>query len=190
MNETSGVSATSTWHPRRSGRAMVVLVYQDARHERLGKTYWEGLSHYLGWNGAARLTEWKFEMLACAKLREMAATEAQEAPLVVLAADSAGGLADAVKTWFERWATGGNTSRSVLVVLLTEVLGCPAAGWPDHAYVQSIASQCGRKLVVYASGFAAESSNPFCLADARRLVPPGLVAVEHLPELQELAAVR
>jgi hypothetical protein len=183
---TVAVSSPPTSHPARPRPTTVVLVYQDASHERLGRACSEMLSSHLGWNGSARLSEWKFEMLDFAKLRSLAAEEAQAAQLLVLATDCLSTLPAGVKAWIESWAADSSSPDSPLVVLLSEVPGRAATRWPDYTFVQSKADQFGRKLVVFATGALLESGDRFNFANSRRVLSTGLCVVEDLPELCSL----
>jgi hypothetical protein len=184
--ETVAVSSPPTPDPAGPRSTTVVLVYQDAPHERLGRTCSEMLSSHLGWNGSARLSEWKFEMLDFAKLRPLAAEEAQAAQLLVLATDCLSTLPAGVKAWIESWAADSSSPDSALVVLLSDVAGGAPTRWPDYTFVQSKADQFGRKLIVFATGALPENGDRFSLANSRRVLATGLCVVEGLPELCSL----
>ncbi len=184
--ETVAASNPPTAHPARPRSTTVVLVYQDAPHERLGRTCSELLSSHLGWNGSARLSEWKFEMLDFAKFGPLAAEEAQAAQLLVLATDCLSALPAGVKAWIESWAAVSSSPESALVVLLSDVDGWAPTRWPDYTFVQSKADQFGRKLIVFATGVLPEDGDRFSLANSRRVLATGLCVVEDLPELCSL----
>jgi hypothetical protein len=173
--------------PATEARLSVLLAYQDAQHERLGRAYCKTLSRHLGWDGNAMISRWKFVMLNAPALRIVAATEAEKAHLVVIATGCADSLPGAVKSWLESWSARARVAPGILAVILSEDFGCSGARWPDYSYVLDKTSGSGRRLVVYASGRSADEDGAFCLADARLVLPHGLAAVEDFAEADELA---
>jgi hypothetical protein len=185
-NNTPSVSNAELSHLKANTCLRVVVAYRDVDHERLGKTYWESLSRQLEWRDSPAVTDWKFEMLACPSLGGIAAAEAREARLVVLATDSADGLPDAVKSWVLQWSSVRLPERAVLVVLLSENAGCPGALWPDFSYLEEKMKMCGREFFVYATGSSADDGGTFCVAEATKVLGMGRVAPG---ELKEVACV-
>jgi hypothetical protein len=159
-------------------KVSTVLVYQDCPHLRLGRAYLQSLSHHYCWPPSFTASEWKFEMLASPKLRDLAAVEAQESHLVVITTDSGSDLPESVKAWLESWCSTKPSAQGVLVVLISERVGYSAVHWPDFLYLEAMMNGCGWRLLVYATGWSPEDGDHFCLADARRVTSAGLLVVE------------
>lgn len=183
MKKRATVSSMGTHIKKTKPRLEVVVAYRDVDHERLGRTYCESLSSQLEWDVSPVVTDWKFEMLACPSLGGIAAAEAREARLVVLATDSADVLPDAVKAWVLRWASARLPYRAALVVLLTENAGCPGALWPDFSYLAEKMKACGRELFVYATGSSLDNGGLFCMSEATKVLGTGQVAPGELKEV-------
>lgn len=183
LNETPVGSNTQTPPQRIQARLGVVVAYRDVDHERLGRTYWESLSRELEYDEIPTVTDWKFEMLACPSLGGIATAEARGARLIVLATDSADALPDSVKAWVLRWASARLPVRAVLVVLLRENAGCPAAVWPDYAFLEEKMKACGKELFVYATGSSLDDGGVFCVSEATKVLGMGRVAPGELREV-------
>ena len=129
-------------------------------------------------------------MLAVLTLRTIAAAEADEASLVVVATDNANPLPENVKAWFEQWTSGGHPGPGIVAIVLSEDAGYSSAHWPDYPYLQVAATRCGRRLIVYATGRSRDGDMVFCPRDAKLVLPQGLAAVEGFSEAFELSAAK
>jgi hypothetical protein len=123
------------------------------------------------------VSEWKFEMLVCQSLREVAAKEACGSGLILLAADSSDSLPEAVREWVKCWCGAKSPPGRVLVVVLSECASCLGTDWPDFTYLEEMMKMCRGDLFVYASGRCLEEGGGFCLAEAKQVVGIGQLVV-------------
>jgi hypothetical protein len=186
MNEPYDFPGPESDTPGTQAPLPVILVYRDHAHERLGRKCLESLSLQLGRQENITVTEWKFEMLASPALRAIAAAEARQARLAVLATGSAGGLPVEVKEWVELWCSTRTTDQGTLVVLLSEQSRCPASQWSDYSYLETKMNSCGTRLEVYVTRWSGEYDDHLCPADARRVTSAGLFIIENFPKVSAL----
>jgi hypothetical protein len=167
--------------------AYVLLAYLDSAHGDLAKSYWDQLSHDKADFGRVVVSEWNFDMLNNRALMPVAAAEAEQASLVVIATESTGGLPNGVRSWFESWCSTKPSRHAVVAILLSEHSGFSAGHCPDYPYLETHTAVNGRRLIAYATGWTPDDGGQFCLAAARLVTPAGLVAVEKFPELAMLS---
>jgi hypothetical protein len=167
----------------------VVLAYQDNGHDLLGRSYLEHLFRELGWKDSPTVSEWKFEMLICQSLREVAAMEACGAGLILLAADSSDPLPEAVKEWVKCWCGAKSPPGAVLVVVLSECASCLGTDWPDFTYLEKMTKMCRRDVFVYAAGRCLEDGGGFCLAEAKQVVSMGQLVLGDLSKVARALSI-
>ena len=151
-----------------------VLAYEDAELERLGRVLWEVVRRQFSGHGVLNMSEWKFEMLSQPALREFAATEADAADVVVIAARDRGPLPSGVEQWMACWSSPPSARRRVLVLLLestSDALDTPAL---DHALFARRAKECSMELIVQPFELSASKLRPCLyseLGDWRCILP-------------------
>jgi|SRR5580704_6766957 hypothetical protein len=94
---------------------------------------------------------WKFDLLEIAPFREMAATEAAYADMIIISTHATAELPTAVKRWMEAWIKKRHSEPGALVVLLE---GRRRRGMLDdrvEAYLQTCALRTGMDLFVQRS---------------------------------------
>lgn len=79
----------------------VVIAYEDFETGKQGKSTYDRLVENLGTEFQFSNQMWKFEVLTVPKLKEMAAKDAAEADIIIVAAHGATELPTAVKSWLE-----------------------------------------------------------------------------------------
>jgi hypothetical protein len=82
---------------------------------------------------------WKFETLATLPLRNIAASEAARADMVIIAAHGPGLLPVAVMHWIELWIAQRGTSPAALVALLDGADGDTCEALPLETYLEKCA---------------------------------------------------
>lgn len=165
----------------------VLLAYRDPDHERMGRLYCDTLSKHFGLNGHLEVVGWKFEMLDGLGMDQLAATDAQQARLIVVTTTCGEELPDKLRTALACWCAQNRTNPCALIVLLSECAGYSEAHWPDFAFLEQQTRTAGLDLIVYASGLSPESANAFHLRQARRVTRDGLRVVEDFAESAALA---
>ncbi len=90
-----------------------------------------------------RSSAWKFDLLQNAKLKEIAAADAIEADVIVIAAREANGLPDAVRSWFEMWVPQRASRAGALVALLDGRGGYGDGASPAYTCLKEVAARAG-----------------------------------------------
>lgn len=160
----------------------VFLAFRDLDHERMGRKYCETVSKHFGWTGNVNVLAWNFDMLACGAMGQMAAADARQAQLIVIATSCGESLPPTIKDSVKEWCSPPRTAPGALVVVLSECLGFSEAHWPEYHFLEQQSRRCNRHLIVYASGLAPENGSAFHLPEARRVTAGGLLAVDGFAE--------
>jgi hypothetical protein len=96
----------------------IVLLYSDRGGRQLGREVAETLRHKLGRSFHARQSNWNVELLRSRKLRALAAAEARESDIIIVALTEGVPLSPEVRNWFNLWRGRKRTVPSALVALL------------------------------------------------------------------------
>ncbi|MHB8519479.1 MAG: hypothetical protein ACYDH9_01860 [Limisphaerales bacterium] len=96
----------------------VVLVYEDFPAGVRAKQTLDRLLHDLDPQFVYNSKIWKFDILQISQLRELAAQDAADADLIILAACGTTELPAGVKCWINLWLARAGRSRRALVSLL------------------------------------------------------------------------
>jgi hypothetical protein len=155
----------------------ILLTYRDPNHEQLGRRFCDLIAERSDWKCHTDITEWKFEMLDCAGMNDMAATEALDARLIVIATSCGEELPGSLRSWVESWCSQ-RTESGTLVVILSECPGYSEAHWTDYAFLETQTHKCGMQLAVYATGLSPEDGSSLCLREAQRVTQAGFASVE------------
>jgi hypothetical protein len=161
--------------------AKCVLVYRDPDHERLGKRYCDHAGEFFV-DRRLNISEWKFEMLTGGGMDKMAAAEAMEAQLIVIATGCGEALPAEVKRWLRSWCSQKQDSSPAIVVILSEYPGYSEALWADYTFVEEQARRAGMRFIVYASGLSPENGDSLCSTQARKVTPGRLRIIEDFSE--------
>jgi len=84
-----------------SSRLNVVIAYSDFSSAALAKQILEDSANALPSKVAVRTSFWKLDLLNSAGLREIAAQDAGEAQIIIIAADKEYGVPEAARSWVE-----------------------------------------------------------------------------------------
>lgn len=85
----------------------VVIAYEDFEAGKQAMTTYDFLARHLGSECRCFNQMWKFEVLGIPKLREMAASDAMSADMLIIACGKSKELPAAVKQWLEETIKGG-----------------------------------------------------------------------------------
>lgn len=91
---------------------------------------------------------WKFDLLEIAKFRDMAATEAAEADMVVISTHDPKSLPTAVKRWMELWTDKRRENSGALVVLIDGVKEPGVWDLWAESYLQMCAARAGMDIFI------------------------------------------
>lgn len=94
------------------------MVYEDFACGVRAKKAFDGVVHELGSSFNFNCKLWKFDILCLPELKEIAAEDAADADMVLIAAHSTGELPDAVKNWIDTWVARKRPRQRALVSLL------------------------------------------------------------------------
>ena len=98
----------------------IVLVYSDQSSASLGAEVTSALRQKLGNDFHVAQSNWKTEMLKHAGLRLIAAEEARDSDIVILAVSESGPLDPNLKGWFKLWEQRERETPGALVALLNQ----------------------------------------------------------------------
>ena len=120
---------------------MAVLVCEDAASVPRACALLRRVSRRAGMKGCLIYSSWTFGMLASARSRRLAASEAAAADLAVIAAREGPGLPEAVKDWISLWLATGeyHPRRRALVALLEPGEGRTGAWWGVRSELKHLA---------------------------------------------------
>lgn len=120
MNEAVDNPEEERVEPSKARRFEVVVAYEDFATGIRAKKAFDGIGvlRELGTDSNFNCKLWKFDILRIPRLKEMAADDAAEADIVLIAAHSGSELPAGVKHWIDMWATRERPGRRALVSLL------------------------------------------------------------------------
>jgi hypothetical protein len=81
---------------------------------------------------------WRFDLLDLLHFREMAATDAADADMVIVSAHGGPEIPDSVKDWMQLWLNRRSGGECALVELL-DSQGDSSGSWPIHGFLQNVA---------------------------------------------------
>ena len=96
----------------------IVLVYSDRSSAKLGARVSNSLRRRLGSDFQVAQSIWNAELLRSPKLRKLAAEEAKDSDLVIIATSEGVPLSGEVSQWFKLWSKRQREIPSALVALL------------------------------------------------------------------------
>jgi hypothetical protein len=96
----------------------IVLLYADKPGEELGKEVARALHQKMGADFHLHPSSWNVELLRSAKLRKMAAIEARDSDMVIVAMDEGEPLSSEVQEWLSLWVNRNSTVPGALLALL------------------------------------------------------------------------
>jgi hypothetical protein len=117
----------------------VVIAYEDFETGKHAKRTYDFLVEHLGEECQFNNQMWKFDVLAVPRLREMAAKDAAQADIIIVAAHGGNELPVEVHSWIESWLM--EQTRAIALVGLfdtSEIRENPAS-----SYLSKIAKRAG-----------------------------------------------
>ena len=103
----------------------IVVVYSDKAAGQLGSRLTETLRRTLGDDFRVAQSVWRTELLKSDGLRKVAAEEARESDLIIVATSSGGHLPEEVESWFRLWKDRKRRVPGALVALVHQERGLP-----------------------------------------------------------------
>jgi len=143
----------------------VLVAYEDLAAGRCAMEMLQRIGHQCG--GASRLVHlmWRFDVLADSSCSELAANEALEADIIVIATREGDGLPQPVRDWIARWLLTKADRPTALVAALDHDR-VPAGGQRRvRPYLEKLAD-CG-KMQFFANGSGMVPSDSACKVDMR-----------------------
>jgi len=129
----------------------VLIAYDDFEAGKRAKRTYDFLVENLGGECEFANQMWKFDVLGIPKLREMAASDASEADIIMVSCHAAGELPDELKAWVEIWL-GVKCKAIAMVVLLDCPFGWTAEAQSTRAYLAAAARRGGMEFFCEADG--------------------------------------
>ncbi|MHB8520909.1 MAG: hypothetical protein ACYDH9_09130 [Limisphaerales bacterium] len=126
MNEAVDNPEEERVEPGKARRFEVVVAYEDFATGIRAKKAFDGVLRELGSDLTFNCKLWKFDILRIPQLKEMAADDAAEADMVLIAAHSGSELPAGVKKWIDLWVTRRRPGPRALVSLLDPEEGSPS----------------------------------------------------------------
>jgi len=130
---------TSNSGPNESQRLTIVMVYEDYATGKLAQQIFGNVAEQLGPDCGLDHQMWKFDLLRSPRLQELAAEEAAEAIMIIIAAHGDAQLPDEVKTWITKWSSMKRTHPSALVALFDGNNLSPHDRVATRSYLQHVA---------------------------------------------------
>jgi hypothetical protein len=172
--------------PENITRVNIFLTYADTTHERLGKKYCDEIAESARTFARISVADWRFDMLAIPAVNVMAAAEARNSAVVVIAMNRGGALPTGVKMWFERWCSTRTSADGILAVILSDSDGTTDGYWTDYPYLEAHARAYGIKFFVRNGSLSPRRETRAGLASARRLKAGELFSMRNLPEVSAI----
>ncbi len=126
----------------------VVIAYEDFATARRAQQAFDFLSQNLSHQWQVTSQMWKFELLSPRQLRDMAASDAATADVVMVACHDDSELPPHVRSWIETW-----TRRRGRIVALVAVLdGTPAQAKGPRSpqpYLEGVAKRAGVEFLAW-----------------------------------------
>jgi hypothetical protein len=126
----------------------VVIAYEDVSTGRRAMSTCKRLFEQLGQDFEFQTTLWKFEVLRVSQLKQIAAQDAAEADLVVIATHGQRGLAAEIKDWIETWLGRKREGDKALVALLGSTKEHAKGQLQAHRYLQDYLQEVTQKANV------------------------------------------
>lgn len=146
----------------------VVIAYEDLEAGKQAKKTYDFLVHNLANECRCSNQMWKFEVMSIPKLREMAASDAIAADIVIISSGQAGRLSADVKSWLEQWMAA-KPNVIALVFLYEKSDDCDIRIDATQAYLAESARQA--HLEFFAQPYRSLSKEVMA-SDPRLPLPP------------------
>lgn len=106
----------------------VVIAYQDLEAGKNARRTYDYMAHQLGYDCQFTNEMWNFDVLGIPRLREMAARDATNADMIIIACHGDQPLPDSLKSWIELWMTEEVNSIALVALFDSAHLSSPGAG--------------------------------------------------------------
>src|SRR6267142_2760014 len=119
----------------------VVIAYEDLHAGKNARRTYDHIAHELGYDCQFINEMWNFDVLALPRLREMAANDACQADMIIIACHGDKPLRDSVKAWIEVWMTE-EVNAITLVALFDSASLSSSASHEIREYLAQAAGRC------------------------------------------------
>lgn len=154
--------------PRYEGRPLrAVILYRDAQHAGLGKTYFTWLSGNLPPARSLNVIEWKFDTIAFAPMSSLAKLDVQAASIFVICTRADEDLPQNVRELAQAVPKG---AFRVVVILLTSVPSETSRVYRDYAFLREQTLEDGNVMVMYSNGEPTERTFDFDRTSPRQVI--------------------
>lgn len=123
-----------------SSQFKVVMLFEDFATGVCAKSTMDRVIENLESHFPFEIKFWRFDLLELLHFREMAATEAADADMVIVSAHGGPQIPDGVKNWLQLWLNRRLGGECALVELLDNQYGS-SGSWPIHGLLQTVASK-------------------------------------------------
>jgi len=136
----------------------VLVVYEDFAAGRRANDTCSFLMTQLGDEFELRSGLWKFEILRNSKLAEIAAAEALEADVIIVAARGESPLPNEVTGWIDQWLPLRGVSAGALIALIGGSMNPGNAPPPAYTYLQKVAATANMDFLPQVLAFTGRES--------------------------------
>ena len=136
-------------------------MYEDFAAGRRANDTCSFLLAQMGQEAELRSEMWKFEVLRNPKLADIAAGEALEADVIIVATHGAMPLPEEVTGWIDRWLPLRENRAGALIALLGGSLNPKQPLPPAYAYLQKVAESAKMDFLPRVLAYKAEETTDF-----------------------------
>jgi len=105
----------------------VVIAYEDLDAGKNARRTYDYVAHQLGYDCQFTNEMWNFDVLGIPRLRELAARDARQADMIIIACHGETPLPDSVKAWIETWLYEEVNSMALVALFDAAHLAKPGA---------------------------------------------------------------
>jgi len=152
---TRRLNAVAAVHAEPRPLFQVLVVYEDFAAGRRANETCSFLMSQLGDEFEFTSRMWKFEMLRNPKLTQIAAGEALEADVIIVAACGSSPLPDEVTSWIDHWLPLRREGAGALIALIEGTVN-PRQGPSAYDYLQKVATAAKMDFLPHVVAFTGE----------------------------------
>ena len=146
---------------RRTAKAAftAVIVYEDFAAAHRAMDTCKHLMSQLEGDVEFRTSMWKFDLLRNIKLSQIAASDAIEADVIIIAASQNSDLTNEVKAWMESWIPAKRGQSAALVALLDFTNEDMRNSCLAHSFLKNAAATAGMDFIARGIQFTDQSAS-------------------------------
>jgi hypothetical protein len=151
-------NASSTVRAKTRPVFQALVLYEDFAAGRRATETCNLLMAKLGEEFELRCSMWKFEVLRNTQLNQMAAVEATEADIIIVAAHGTSPLPDEVTHWVDAWRPLRGDHPAALVALVDSAFHRADRPSETHNYLQDVAAAANMEFLTQVAAFLPNQS--------------------------------